>query len=88
VNKVFLTGRLKVKPGVLYTPKGEKILQFPLWVENDAFSIDVIYLDRQGIKDLTGLAASAITVSGTLTKSMDGHSAIKVKADKIIWMEE
>ena len=88
MNKVFLTGRLKVKPGVLYTPKGEKILQFPLWVENDAFSIDVIYLDRQGIKDLTGLVASVITVSGTLTKSMDGHSSIKVKADKIIWMEE
>jgi hypothetical protein len=88
VNKVFLTGRLKVKPDVLYTPKGEKILQFPLWVEDDVFSIEVVYLDRQGIKDLTGLAGNTITVSGTLMKTMDRHGEIKVKANKIIWMEE
>jgi len=88
VNKVFLTGRLKAGPDVLYTPKGEKILQFPLWVEDDAFSVDVIYLDRQGIKDAAGLAGSTITVSGTLMKTMDRHGEIKVKANKIIWMEE
>jgi hypothetical protein len=88
VNKVFLTGRLKVKPDVRFTPKGEKILQFPLWVEDDVFSIEVVYLDRQGIKDLTGLAGNTITVSGTLMKTTDRHGEIKVKANKIIWMEE
>ena len=88
MNKVFLTGRLKARPDVLYTPKGEKILKFPLWVEDDAFSIEVMYLDRQGIQDLTGLEGSTITVSGTLVKAMDRHSEIKVKANKIIWMEE
>ncbi|MDR2017650.1 MAG: single-stranded DNA-binding protein [Syntrophobacterales bacterium] len=88
MNKVFLTGRLKVKPEVFYTPKGEKIVQFPLWVEDDAFSIDVVYPERQGTRDLARLKGSVVTVSGALMKAMDGHGAIKLKANKIIWMEE
>jgi hypothetical protein len=88
VNKVFLTGRLKIKPEVMHTPKGEKILKFSLWVEDDAFSIDVVYLDRQGINDFTGMTGNRITVSGSLTKSGDRHDGFKLKAHKIIWMEE
>ncbi len=88
MNKVFLTGRLKVKPEVTYTPKGEKILRFPLWVEGDGFNIDVIYLDRQGVSDFAGLMGSAVTVSGSLMKPADRHEALKLKANKILWMEE
>lgn len=88
MNKVFLTGRLKIGPEVTYTPKGERILTFPLWVDDDAFSVDVIYLDRQGIKDFAGLMGGAVTVSGKLTRSADRHGALKVRANKILWMEE
>jgi hypothetical protein len=88
LNKVFLTGRLKAKPDVLSTPKGERILKFPLWVEDDTFSIEVVYLDRQGIKDPAGLMGNTIMVSGTLTKSAGRNDAFKLKAYKISWMEE
>ena len=88
MNKVFLTGRLTIKPEVTYTPKGEKILRFPLWVDGDGFSIDVIYLDRQGVSDFAGLMGSAVMVSGTLMKPADRHEALKLKANKILWMEE
>jgi hypothetical protein len=88
VNKVFLTGRVKLKPEVMSTPKGERIFKFPLWVEDDTFSIEVIYLDRQGIKDPAGLMGNTLMVSGTLTKSLDRNDAFKLKAYKISWMEE
>lgn len=88
MNRVFLTGRLKAKPDVLFTPKGERILKFPLWVENDTFSIEVVYLDRQGIKDPAGLVGNTLMVSGTLTKSADRNNELKLKAFKISWMEE
>lgn len=88
MNKVFLTGRLRTKPEVTYTPKGERVLRFPLWVDEDAFSIEVIYLDRQGASDFAGLMGSAVMVSGKLLKPADRHEALKVKANKISWMEE
>ena len=88
MNKVFLTGRLRIKPEVTYTPKGERILRFPLWVDDDAISIEVIYLDRQGVSDVAGLMGSAVMVSGRLMKPADTHEALKVRANKILWMEE
>ena len=88
MNKVFLAGRLKIKPDVAYTPKGGKILKFPLWVEDDGFIIDVVYLDRQGIRDFAGMMGTTVMVSGALTKSKDREGTFTCKAHKIIWMEE
>ncbi len=88
MNRVFLTGRLKTTPDVMYTPKGEKILRFPLWVEDESFSIDVIYLDRQGIRNPDGMVGNTIMVSGMLSKSADRHDSLRLKAQKILWMEE
>jgi hypothetical protein len=88
VNKVFLAGRLTIKPDVAYTPKGGRILKFPLWVEEDGFSIDVVYLDRQGLRDFAGMVGTTVMVSGTLIKSKDRGGAFRCKARKIIWMEE
>jgi hypothetical protein len=88
VNKVFLTGKLKIAPDVAYTPRGGRILKFPLWVEDDGFSIDVVYLDRQGIRDFAGIMGTTVMVSGTLIKSKDRNGAFACKARKIIWMEE
>jgi hypothetical protein len=88
VNKVFLAGKLMIKPDVAYTPKGGKILKFPLWVEEDGFSIDVVYLDRQGTEDIAGMTGATIMVSGALMKSKDRDGTFKCKARKITWMEE
>jgi len=88
VNKVFLTGRMKVKPEVAYTPKGGRILTFPLWVEEDGFAIDVVYLDRQGATDFAGMTGTKAMVSGTLIKPKDRAETFRLKAHKIIWMED
>jgi hypothetical protein len=88
VNKVLLTGRLTVKPDVAYTPKGGRILRFPLWVEDGGFNIEVVYLDRAGINDPAGMTGAAVVVSGALMKSKDTKEPFKLKAQKIIWMEE
>jgi primosomal replication protein N len=88
VNKVFLTGRLKTRPEVAYTPKGGRILTFPLWIEEDGFAIDVIYLDRQGTSDLAGMTGATVMVSGTLTKPKDRVETLRLKAHKIIRMED
>ena len=88
MNRVFLSGKLTDKPDVAYTPKGVKILKFPLWVEEDGFSVDVVYLDRQGIRDFAGMMGTTVMVSGTLMKSKDRNGTFACKAQKIIWMEE
>jgi single-stranded DNA-binding protein len=49
VNKVFFTGRLKTKPEVVYTPKGEKYILFPLWVGEGDFRIDVEYTGGKNV---------------------------------------
>lgn len=51
MNRIFLSGKLTAKPEVVYTPKREKIVMFPLWVEEGAFSIDVVFIDQQGTRD-------------------------------------
>ena len=88
MNRIFLSGKIQRVPDVAYTPKGRKIVTFPLWVDDEAFSIEVIYLDRQGVKDLAGLMDSAVIVSGRLTGSADRRGALKVRANKILRMEE
>ena len=88
MNKVFLTGKMKVVPEVMHTPKGERIISFPLWAEDDAFSIDVVYADQQGIKDFNRMIGSKIMVSGMLIKSMDRRHEFRLKAHNIFWMEE
>ena len=42
MNKVFLSGKIRTAPEVAYTPKGRKVVTFPLWVNEGAFSVEVI----------------------------------------------
>ncbi len=32
----FLSGTLKKQPEIVYTPRGEKLFMFPLWVDKEA----------------------------------------------------
>ncbi len=90
MNKVFLTGRIKTGPDIYHTPKGERIITFPLWIENEEFAVDVVYLDRQGMYNFKGMKGKTIMVSGALSKPKqpDAHHGIKLKANNIFWMEE
>jgi len=89
VNKVFLTGKMQGKPEVAYTPKGERIVIFPLWVEEGDFSIDVVFIDREGAGYPGDVAKTRVMVGGSLTKaSGKGRDAFRLTANKILWMEE
>ncbi len=89
MNRVFLAGTLKAQPEITYTPKGEKIAVFPLLVEEGDLRIDVVHvgeLDGDGLSQQVG---KEIIVSGMLTqmKQQPQHT-IKVRAQKIFWMED
>jgi primosomal replication protein N len=89
LNRVFLSGTLKKNPETVYTPRGEKLLMFPLWVDEGAFSIDVVFMERQGMKNIESMPGSAIIVSGELSRaSGKSHDKLRLMANKIIWMEE
>jgi primosomal replication protein N len=88
MNRVFLAGTLKTRPEVAYTPKGKKIIMFRLWVEDGAFDIEVVYLERQGVKNIHDAGSTAM-VSGMLAKASKGsHDVFRLKANNIVWMEE
>jgi primosomal replication protein N len=89
LNKVFLSGTLKKQPEIVYTPRGEKLIMFPLWVDEGAFSIDVVFMEHQGMKNITNMPGSNIIVSGELGRaSGKSHDQLRLMANKIIWMEE
>lgn len=65
------------------------MLMFPLWVDEGAFSIDVVFTERQGMKSVSGKQGSSILVSGELSKVLGkSQNPIRLMANKIIWMEE
>jgi primosomal replication protein N len=89
LNKVFLSGTINKQPEVVYTPRGDKLLKFPLWVDEGAFSIDVVFMEHPGMKSIAGKQAGNIIVSGELAKvSGKSQNPIRLVANKIIWMEE
>jgi primosomal replication protein N len=89
VNRVFLTGTLKTQPEITYTPKGEKIVAFPLLIEEGDLRIDIVYvgeLDGDGLSQQVG---KEIMVSGMLTQmKVQPQHTVKVRAHKIFWMED
>ena len=89
MNKVFLTGKVQGKPEVVYTPKGERIFMFPLWVEEGDFSIDVVFVDREGTPYPADTAKAGVMVGGSLARVPGkGRDALRLTAKKILWMEE
>ncbi|MCX8022215.1 MAG: hypothetical protein N2745_05515 [Syntrophorhabdaceae bacterium] len=90
MNRIFLSGRVRAKPEVMYTLKGERVIQFPLKVEEGGLDIKVVYVDREGLKDIEEMAGKQAMVVGSLLKisSEANKGQVKVKANQIIWMEE
>jgi len=89
VNRVFFAGTLKARPEITYTPKGEKVAAFPLLVEEGHMRNDVVHvgeLDGEGLSQQVG---KEIMVSGMLTQmKQQSQHIIKVRAQKIFWMED
>ena len=89
MNKVFLSGKVRKAPEIAYTPKGRKIITFPLWVAEGGFSVEVV----SGGEALPGGVDRAemgeVLVAGELIRtSLKSRDILRVKASKILWMEE
>jgi len=89
VNRVFLAGTLRAQPEITYTPKGEKVVAFPLLVEEGGLRIEVVHVGELDGDGLSRQVGKEIMVSGMLaqTKQQSQH-IIKVRAQKIFWMED
>jgi single-stranded DNA-binding protein len=89
VNKVLLSGKVGKAPEVAYTPKGKKIVMFPLVVGDDEFSIDVVGAGESVPARLDQSVGNSVLVAGELVKAkLKSRDVLRVKASKILWMEE
>jgi primosomal replication protein N len=88
MNRVFMTGKVEKRPEIVYTPRGEKFMLFPLRVTDGDFLIDVEC--RGDSSEPTDAAVgSSVMVSGMLVrKKLPAREIVKLKAHKIFWMEE
>ncbi len=88
MNKVFLTGKIGKAPEIAYTPKGRKIVMFPMVVEEGVFSIDVVGESENLPARLDASIGTNILVAGELVKAkLKSRDVLRVKASKILWME-
>jgi hypothetical protein len=89
VNRVFLTGTIRDKIRVRYTPQGRRILLFPLLVDEEGFTIEVLYKVPEGGVDYAEKAKGKVMIAGTLTKAGEKPDQFfRLKANKIMLMEE
>ncbi len=88
MNRVFLSGTVRKAPEIAYTPKGRKVITFPMWVSEGDFSIEVV-----GAGDVPRrpdqAVGNSVLVAGELIKTkFRTHDRMRVKASKILWTEE
>ncbi len=89
MNRIFLSGRTKKAPQVFYTPRGERIITFPLLVDDGRFMIEVVFKDPSGSSTIERGEGSSVMAVGELMKSPEkSKAAFRVKAHNIVWMEE
>ena len=89
MNRVFLTGTVRKEPQVSYTPKGRKIITFPLWVAEGGFSVEVVSGGEALSGGMDRAEMGEVLVAGELIKtSLKSRDILRVRASKILWMEE
>jgi hypothetical protein len=89
VNRVFMTGKVEAKPQIVYTPRGDKFMLFPLRVGEGDFLIDVECKGDPSVPYPDAAAGRSVMVSGMLIrKKLHSREIVKLKAQKIFWMEE
>ena len=89
MNKVFISGSVGANPKVSYTPRGQRIVMFPMRVEEGDFNIDVVFAGEPGQAGPSTTIGRRILVAGVLTRmKTQARDVLKVKASKILPMEE
>jgi hypothetical protein len=88
VNRVFLSGKIGRVPDVAYTPKGRKIVSFPLVVSDGNYDIEVIGAGEAFPSDPGAAVGNDVLITGELVKAkFKSRDVWRVKASKILWME-
>lgn len=89
MNRVFMTGKVEASPRIVYTPRGDKFMLFPLRVTDGDFLIDVECRGDASEPHIDAVIGKSVMVSGMLIrKKMPTRDIVKLKAHKIFWMEE
>jgi len=89
MNRIFLSGKIQRVPDVAYTPKGRKIVTFPLQVAEGDYAIDVVGAGEALPERPEETVGRMVLVAGELVKArFKSHDVLRVKANKILWMEE
>lgn len=89
MNRVFMTGRVDKRPEIVYTPRGDKFMLFPLRVTDGDFLIDVECRGDSSAPYVDAAVGSGVMVSGMLVrKKLPAREIVKLEAHKIFWMEE
>ncbi len=89
MNRVFVSGSIGANPRVSYTPKGQKIITFPIWVEDGGFSIDVVFSGESRMPDALAAIGKRVVVSGVLANmKSESRNVLRVRASQILPMEE
>jgi primosomal replication protein N len=89
MNRVFMTGKVEAMPRVVYTPKGDRFVLFPLRVREGDFLIDVECPGDPAMPHLDAARGRSVMVSGMLVrKKLRSREMVQLKAHKIFWMEE
>ncbi len=87
MNRVFLTGTLRGKPEIAYSPKGQKIFSLPFLAEEGDLQIEVVVAGDWSFEGKD--PGSRLLVVGTLARTSRGsRDGLRLKANKILWMEE
>ncbi|MBP1748925.1 MAG: hypothetical protein H6Q52_1464 [Deltaproteobacteria bacterium] len=89
MNRVFMTGKVEARPKIVYTPRGDKFMVFPLRVTDGDFLIDVECKGDSSEPYADAAVGSSVMVSGMLVrKKLPAREIVKLKVNKIFWMEE
>ena len=89
MNKIFISGSVGASPQISYTPKGQKIVRFPMWVEDGGFRIDVVFAGGPTAAEVVAAMGKRVLVAGALAKmKAQSRDVLSVRASKILPMEE
>ena len=76
-------------PEVAYSPKGRKIVMFPMVVAEGDWTIDVVGAGETFPARIDSAVGGSVLVAGELVKAkLKSRDVLRLKASKILWMEE
>jgi len=89
VNRLFVSGVVEKTPEIAFTPKGERIIVFPLSVQDGGFTLEVVFRAAPSGVGINCRTGSPVMASGELVKAVGkSRAAFRLRAHKIVVMEE